>query len=329
LIVIPGLHPALLGGSAHTAVGALWSQGSMADDPTWYYGTVKAILPEKGFGFVTCDESHANYGADVYLHSTQLMGLEQGMQIVFQVKVNAKGKPQAVDVAPGDAEGLSSFDQVKQAWEPLWPQQQGGKGGPGKGKKPWGPPPQRGQPLAPTVSVGESWLQVVMERGSHAGTPLVLDGIVEATGDHQGVFRAVASWLAVNSSPQASYSSAPPVRPKLVAPPPRSGPYSPNGRNTSSKSVDDAFEAALAAMPTVENGETRFEGQVSAIKQQTADGRPAFGFVKCAEAKELYGDDVFLHSTQAQELQVGQSVSFAVQVNKTGRPQAINVMIVG
>lgn len=313
----------------------------MADDPTWYFGVVKAILPEKGFGFVQCDESYAHYGADVYLHSTQIEGLEQGTQICFQVKLNAKGKPQAVDVSLSDggqvgggvkqASGTSSF----QAWEQPWAQQNGGKGGKGKGKTSWGVfPPQRGQHVAPPSApntVGDSWLQAVLDRGTRGGTPLVLDAIVESTGDHAGVVSAVKLWLAANASHaaspsfQTSYSSA--VRPKLVLP--RSTPYGAGKGNGASQSVDAAFEAALAAMPAEgENGETRFEGLVTAIKHATAEGRPAMGFVKCDETKQLYGDDVFLHSSQAEELQVGQRISFAVQVNKSGRPQAINVMLV-
>lgn len=294
----------------------------MADDPTWYTGTVKAILPEKGFGFVSCDESHARYGADVYLHSTQLANVEQGMQISFQVKVNAKGQPQAVDVCPADIGGLGFAAPAAQAWEQPWAQHggKGGKRGRGRGTTSW-------HAMAPVAepSVGDSWLQAVLEGGVHVGVPLVLQEIVEATGDHNGVVQAVKGWLVANSAHRTSYASAP-ARPKQA--PPRTSPYGAAGYTTSGfGGKGNGRASAAAAIPVVGSGEARFVGVVSAIKRQTAD-RPAFGFVTCAEAKELYGDDVFLHSTQAVELQVGQRVSFEVQVNKTGRPQAVNVMLV-
>jgi len=63
------------------------------------------------------------------------------------------------------------------------------------------------------------------------------------------------------------------------------------------------------------------------LKEATAEGRPAFGFVQCDETFALYGDDVFLHSTQVEEVRVGNRISFQVQVSAKGRPQAINLQI--
>lgn len=74
---------------------------------------------------------------------------------------------------------------------------------------------------------------------------------------------------------------------------------------------------------------TRFEGVVKALKPQTPDGRPAFGFLHCDDTHVLYGDDVFLHSSQVEQVQMGQRVTFEVQVNAKGQPQATNMEVIG
>merc|ERR1712183_435071 len=71
-----------------------------------------------------------------------------------------------------------------------------------------------------------------------------------------------------------------------------------------------------------------YEGQVSAIRPGS-NGGPGFGFIVCEATKELFGVDVFLHSTQASVLMIGQMVKFSVQVNKRGQPQATNVEVIG
>jgi len=51
-----------------------------------------------------------------------------------------------------------------------------------------------------------------------------------------------------------------------------------------------------------------------------------FGFIECPEIKEVFGSDVFLHMKQANGVETGESVSFAIMLNKDNRPQAYDVM---
>jgi cold shock CspA family protein len=51
-----------------------------------------------------------------------------------------------------------------------------------------------------------------------------------------------------------------------------------------------------------------------------------FGFIDCAELREVFQSDVFLHIKQAQEYAVGQAVTFAVMLNKDNRPQAYDLI---
>merc|ERR1712039_332581 len=50
-----------------------------------------------------------------------------------------------------------------------------------------------------------------------------------------------------------------------------------------------------------------------------------YGFIESAEAFQYYGRDVFLHKALMGDLAVGATVSFTVEANKEGMPQARDV----
>jgi cold shock CspA family protein len=70
-----------------------------------------------------------------------------------------------------------------------------------------------------------------------------------------------------------------------------------------------------------------FEGIVKTIKRAEEGHAHTHGFVDCSATNQIYGRDVFLHSQQAQELQVGNRVRFEVMVNQKGMPQAHNLVV--
>merc|ERR1719163_1551732 len=61
-------------------------------------GTVKSFNWDNNYGFIACDEAKAKYGGDVFVIGNELGDFDVGAQIMFQVGVNAEGKPQAIDV---------------------------------------------------------------------------------------------------------------------------------------------------------------------------------------------------------------------------------------
>merc|ERR1711862_1015280 len=69
-----------------------------------------------------------------------------------------------------------------------------------------------------------------------------------------------------------------------------------------------------------EGGE-QYEGVIKSFSEQTG-----FGFISCEQTFRKYGNDVFLHSSQKGDHEVGDSVSFLLHVNKEGKPQASGVM---
>merc|ERR1712232_525529 len=72
-----------------------------------------------------------------------------------------------------------------------------------------------------------------------------------------------------------------------------------------------------------------YVGQVKKIQTAAQTGSPhSIGFVHSDETLQLYGQDVFLNSEQAESLTVGQTVQFDVVLNKNGQPQAVNLTCV-
>jgi len=69
-----------------------------------------------------------------------------------------------------------------------------------------------------------------------------------------------------------------------------------------------------------------FIGMVKRIAN-SANGDHAYGFVGCDDTQNLFGRDVFLNDTQANEAAVGTRVKFDVQLNARGMPQAHNMEV--
>merc|ERR1719323_1912003 len=61
-------------------------------------GWVKSINTEKGFGFISCPQTYAQFQRDVFARGQDLQGLEQGQYVTFTVSTNKNGLPQANDV---------------------------------------------------------------------------------------------------------------------------------------------------------------------------------------------------------------------------------------
>lgn len=66
--------------------------------------------------------------------------------------------------------------------------------------------------------------------------------------------------------------------------------------------------------------ERRSQGFVKSFNEQKG-----FGFIQCEELHSVFGNDVFLHNSQACGIQPGTPVSFAVVLNKDNKPQAYDV----
>lgn len=301
------------------------SSGVVADDATWYVGEVKTIMKDGRFGFVQCAETFQIYGDDVFLHSSQVPLVTEGMLVEFRVHVNARGKPQAVDLVPSNQQTTAST--------PLAPRPQVLSHGGGLGVR----------SVTPKTDLwrdgGREWLEaVVHNNGVAEGVPMILDRLAVVTGDAAGVANAVMEWAEANGSAGRPRGWRLLDLPKGPAIGQRPSPYSNVGKghvatvvapSRPHSNVGKGHVATVVAPPSfaASANDDRYEGVVKAIVSKN-DGRPPFGFIQCEDTMALYGEDVFLHSTQVDVLQMHQQVTFGVQVNAKGKPQATDVEIV-
>mmetsp|Transcript_51717 Transcript_51717/g.80745 ORF Transcript_51717/g.80745 Transcript_51717/m.80745 type:complete len:247 (-) Transcript_51717:5-745(-) len=148
-----------------------------ATDEEWYVGEVSTIMPNGAFGFVTSDAVKSKYGDDVFLHSSQLPGLQVGMQVTFRIHINAKGRPQAVD--------LHTHDELAEAVDK--------------------------QEEALAESSGDDGVFSDLLTNTCESVPSLLDEMCVMTGDTPGVVRAVQQWLLKHRAPvKAPQRVAPP-----------------------------------------------------------------------------------------------------------------------
>jgi len=91
------------------------------------------------------------------------------------------------------------------------------------------------------------------------------------------------------------------------------GPYP----SSATASGPAAADACVAAPGSANGGEKRYIGKIKAFNHQTG-----FGFINTPEIMAKYGCDVFLNQEVAGGIVIGGIVSFAVEFNKNGKPQA-------
>merc|ERR1712194_151679 len=62
------------------------------------FGTIKTIMAQSNYGFLESAEATDQYNSDVYCPGEYLKGKYAGQRVQFEVCINKKGQPQAVDL---------------------------------------------------------------------------------------------------------------------------------------------------------------------------------------------------------------------------------------
>jgi len=107
-----------------------------------FQGRIKSYSSEKGFGFIQCAQTYAQFGRDVFLHKAQIGNTGVGTLVNFSCEVNQQGMPQAKEVVPlGGGKELTT---------------PGGKKGKGKGdenaNRNGGKQPRKGKAASPKMN---------------------------------------------------------------------------------------------------------------------------------------------------------------------------------
>lgn len=299
-----------------------------------YNGVVKKLIPgtplRPAHGFIDCAETAILFGRDVFLHDQLAATLQVGQPVSFAVGLNAKGMPQAVDVV---AEGAPLQDPS--LLRPDQQQQQAQL--------------QQGLPFPaqPQIPSGERLAELILPEVTPAlqsGMQSAVAGALIGAAELLGVTKQMQVQLATVAAAHDSQFHSSMMRslrtrqfPAAAAGMDHSdgwhmsggcwwgkGARQPRFEPYSDFACSGAAAHAQAALP---QGSGPFEGVVKSIAPKGGSGgEHTYGFVECEETRKLYGRDVFLHSNQAMELEVGVRVSFEVGLNPRGMPQAHNIV---
>jgi len=69
-----------------------------------HIGFLKLYQESKGFGFIACEKTQSAFGCDVFLHKNELGDIRDvGTTVNFNIKLNAKGHPQAIEVVQDES----------------------------------------------------------------------------------------------------------------------------------------------------------------------------------------------------------------------------------
>eukprot|EP00746_Dinoflagellata_sp_MGD_P009073 gnl/MRDRNA2_/MRDRNA2_118310_c0_seq1.p2 gnl/MRDRNA2_/MRDRNA2_118310_c0~~gnl/MRDRNA2_/MRDRNA2_118310_c0_seq1.p2 ORF type:complete len:261 (-),score=57.04 gnl/MRDRNA2_/MRDRNA2_118310_c0_seq1:36-818(-) len=92
--------------------------GAASHRPAVYMGTVKSFNHKTFYGFIQCDDLMDTYGSDVFCMGDEIGHMDFGQVVTFELKINDKGKPQAMNVVPV-ATGKSSLPAKTQQFSPV------------------------------------------------------------------------------------------------------------------------------------------------------------------------------------------------------------------
>jgi len=303
-----------------------------------YSGTVTNFNRDKGFGFIQSEDVSRDFGKDVFVSDREIGHFNVGDSITFTVVVNKDNKPQArlLKGLNGELAGIAADTRpTQQAWgAPTGYQAQTGYEPPAKiartdaswGDASWGGGSQWGAaPPAPPPAVrpmGKGGAAAGAQEGArYVGTitsfmPEKRFGFItsEALSAHFGkdtflsdleignfkVGDTISFMLAIkNGRPQARQ-----LQPS-------------SGEAPQPASEWAAFGDAGVAAQAGGGDPTRYQGTITNFMPEKR-----FGFIACEELSKQYGKDTFLSDLEIGENTVGSTVTFRMELNKRGQPQA-------
>jgi cold shock CspA family protein len=272
-------------------------------------GTVKSMGRE--FGFINCAETHAVYGRDVFIQKLNISealwnSLQTGQGVTFDVTLDAKAQPQAMNVTITSQGDPSA--------------KKGGKDkGWGKGKKGW-------EASDPYAGYGDAWGGDGGYGGKGGGYPPP-----EAVGlppqSQMVSLQGQAGYFVPMSvlSPMAPYGAAPGGGgKKRPADEMDGGKGGKGGKGWG----DSKFPRPAVPNPGLDPEQQTFSGVMKGrLNMQTG-----YGFIQSDEVGMMYpGKDVFVHSkmcpwVESMTLEKDTKVQFQY-VEKDGAPQCVRIVV--
>lgn len=260
-------------------------------------GVIKSFNPQTGFGFIQCDELHAVFGNDVFLHSRQLNNFGPGAMVSFAVCLNQDNKPQAYDLMPvGCGRGYGKGCGKGGCWDGkggCWDCKGGFCGGPWDCKGGWD-----GCGKGGWWGFGGQWDGWGQEPQPH---PLHVNACADQM---KGKGWPCKGGPGKGGSPAMSELG-------IV------GDGIPAGAMQGKRSYGQ-----MGGQPEEQMSLGQHRGVIMSFNMGNG-----YGFIGCPDLQKMgYSNDVFLHQQHRGEAKVGDEVLFTVYLNSKGQPQAKNLV---
>lgn len=305
-----------------------------------FVGCIMSFNQNSGFGFISCSETHSLYGRDVFLPKAELGEFWMGDTVLFQVELDAKGgMPKAKHLRPMPGQQRPPPKGGAGA------QEFGGKGGAGPGGPPGGCG-GKGGPSADEIMLQQMLLEQQQEKEQLMSLQMqVTQVVVQAAMAKQQAAEQeamMAQQLALMQSPDAAQEQQQLMQQQMmqqmqqqmlmaqsmVTAPTAMGQMGQMGMGAHQHAMGQMGMGAapqMVAPPPDFDMEKRYVGVIKSFN--TAKG---VGFVDCPEIMEKFGCDVFLHASQIlNDEEVGDVISFTVQLGRLGQPRAKDIQAIG
>eukprot|EP00929_Paragymnodinium_shiwhaense_P090373 TRINITY_DN5054_c0_g1_i10.p1 TRINITY_DN5054_c0_g1~~TRINITY_DN5054_c0_g1_i10.p1 ORF type:complete len:402 (+),score=95.05 TRINITY_DN5054_c0_g1_i10:72-1208(+) len=292
-----------------------------------YLGVVKSFNPNKGFGFIECDQTTQMYNQDVFFMKTSVSGLfpEQGAKVTFQVTETEKG-PHAVNV-----KAVSSTNNAKAPMQKLSAVLGQLQGTPGvnevlgaivsalSGQNIPTSKPGKGGMNSPRAAMGgkgggamQGGAATAMNGGGKGGAAegKMSFGTVKSFNQQKGW-----GFLQTNSGEDIFVAG------RAV----QTGPLNVGDLVVFKKTQGPkGFQAEDVQAVQQHELQAAYQGVV-----KTFNAEKGWGFIGDTNGPKF--GDVFLHRNDlgAMTVNVGDTLEFSVKMNNSGRPQAENIRVVG
>jgi len=251
-----------------------------------FVGEVKNVGPK--YAFFTCDVVQRHFGQEVFVLRTDFppQGLQANAQVTFSLKVTEKGQPQAENITLiGPLSGSPNVQPLKVTGQSKTP--------------PSFSPVQK-------ITVTPSTPKAGADGGKAVQIPVEIQtGIVKNMSDKgfafvdcQKIKDQYGRDAFISDEEVAMFELQAGMEIHFIL------------------RLNDKGQPVAKIVPL--NG--KFKG---VFKNFNAE--KGFGFIDCPEAKNVFGQDVFVHRREVDSanVQVGDSINFLVAVNAKGQPQAV------
>eukprot|EP00928_Gymnodinium_smaydae_P035547 TRINITY_DN249_c0_g1_i1.p2 TRINITY_DN249_c0_g1~~TRINITY_DN249_c0_g1_i1.p2 ORF type:complete len:366 (+),score=106.01 TRINITY_DN249_c0_g1_i1:61-1098(+) len=266
-----------------------------------FEGVVKSYSATAGYGFIDSPSIKEAFGNDVFVHGGQLGSNKVGTKVNFAVLLSKDHKPQAFDVTEGAA---STYRQAQRQSADFAAGK--GKAQPSFGKAGKGPGGGDGAGWAATQAA-QVWNALAGDGGSGGW-----DGSWGGAGNNAwGGGGGENAWFGSQGDGKSGgcKGGGKDAQSKGSASNGKASGGKKGGKGDSPPSMQD-----MAGVT-----DRRFEGTIKNFNEKNG-----FGFIASPEIVSIFQAeiDVFLHHQQIGDFSVGDAVSFAVILNRDGKPQA-------